>query len=693
MFALVLERDPLRLEDIPNALHEWIVAAGGFAVMALAFWFLTTLLSRRESGRRESSLSMGVRLPLIVVGGLIIATVPIGAHILWTSLGWSDPVATPRGQSTFAAQLQALMAPPWFGLPFYVAACALVAALVPVLENLFRLRWRRIWALAKLSFKEAIRRRVLWAFSALLLVFLFASWFLSSKPEDQVRNYVHAVYWAMTPLLLVTAGLLASFSIPADLKNQTIHTIVTKPVQRFEIIIGRFLGYTFLMSLVLVAMTLVCLVYVARGIEPEAAEESLKARTPIYGDLHVKTYEQGREVDKGISVGYEWTYRSYISGASEDHAWWDFRHLPRSLSDRETVRCEFTLDIFRTTKGEENKGIYATFLFENWKAATDRAGAAPRALEEYRREREQVINPLQTEAQARVLEAKARTDKEKAEARDMLARAQRAQEVLARAQEEGWSREKQLAVLGNPLAEKFGIFELPSMEITDFHTLAADIPAGLFKDLAEYDPAKARDIPPLRVLVRCESATQYLGVNKYDLYLLETERSAAAEEAAFYVNFFKGAVGLWYRMVLVIGIAITCSTFLSGVISFLTTMFLYMSGLLVEFIRTVAEHKSLGGGPFEALFRLANREHPAMPLDKSPIVSVAQITDAAFEWVLGRFLNVIPDVDRFDLTDHIAEGFDISGIQLLLTGLLLAAYLLPWAVLAFYLIRSREVAS
>ena len=49
---------------------------------------------------------------------------------------------------------------------------------------------------------EALRSRVLWGFSSLLLVFLFASWFLPYKPENQVRNYVGVVFFAMTVLLL-----------------------------------------------------------------------------------------------------------------------------------------------------------------------------------------------------------------------------------------------------------------------------------------------------------------------------------------------------------------------------------------------------------------------------------------------------------------------------------------------------------
>jgi hypothetical protein len=67
--------------------------------------------------------------------------------------------------------------------------------------------------------------------------------------------------------------------------------------------------------------------------------------------------------------------------------------------------------------------------------------------------------------------------------------------------------------------------------------------------------------------------------------------------------------------------------------------------------------------------------------------------DPAFRWTMGRVFDLIPDVDRFDLTLFVAEGFDVSVGQLFVAFLLLLGYLLPWAVLAFYLLKWREVAS
>ena len=176
--------------------------------------------------------------------------------------------------------------------------CAVATVLAPVVWSVWaRMRFGRIWAIALLSWKEAVRGRVVWVFGAMALVFLFADWFVPYKPEDQVRNYVRMVYWSLTPLFLLTAGLLGAFSIPTDVRNNSIHTIVTKPVEKFEIVLGRFLGVLLLMTLFLVGLTTLSLLYVLRGVHPEAAAESLKAREPVHGTLDFE-----RTVGEAVTV-------------------------------------------------------------------------------------------------------------------------------------------------------------------------------------------------------------------------------------------------------------------------------------------------------------------------------------------------------------------------------------------------------
>jgi hypothetical protein len=260
--------------------------------------------------------------------------------------------------------------------------------------------------------------------------------------------------------------------------------------------------------------------------------------------------------------------------------------------------------------------------------------------------------------------------------------------VLEQARQEGWDRDKTRAALVNPVAEKYGYYELASKEVVDYHTLAFEIPAGVFKAPAD-TPARPAGMPALIINVRCESPTQYLGVAKHDLYLLDANRP-------FEWNFFKGAVGLWFRLCLVIALAVTLSTYLSGIISFLTTMAVYLFGLVVhtEFIRMLAEGRADGGGPLEALIRISQGSPLLTPLDQTPAVRIALATDQVYSFLLRGFLHLVPNVDRFDLTNYVAQGFDISGGLLLWDNVLpLVGFLLPCAVLAFYLIRSREIAA
>jgi len=91
--------------------------------------------------------------------------------------------------------------------------------------------------------------------------------------------------------------------------------------------------------------------------------------------------------------------------------------------------------------------------------------------------------------------------------------------------------------------------------------------------------------------------------------------------------------------------------------------------------------------------RLAARAPGTAPLEQTTAVRVATQLDEGFRWVIGGVLKVIPDIDRFDLTNYVSEGFNIGGGQMVLHFLLLAGYVLPWAVLAYYLMRWREVAS
>src|SRR5262245_19003783 len=139
---------------------------------------------------------------------------------------------------------------------------------------------RRCLALTQLTFREALRRKTLWVFAVFAVLFLFAGWFLSNVTRDadlQVKNYVSFVLKTISWLILPVALLLACWGLPEDIKARSLHTVVTKPVRRQEVVLGRILGYSAIGALVLAGMGVVGYVWLKRQL-PEAQGSQLTAR-------------------------------------------------------------------------------------------------------------------------------------------------------------------------------------------------------------------------------------------------------------------------------------------------------------------------------------------------------------------------------------------------------------------------------
>ena len=218
-------------------LLSWLQDAGGFAAVGLLFWLIYQAVRRRRTTSDEPRPTWHWIFLLALLGSfgcyavLLVAKMPEYLEVLLPTEGATEP-AKPLLNEVTQTRILAV-----------AGGLALLAVGIMPFMNLFALRFRRIWALARLSLKDAIRRRVLWVFLiVLLLMFFFVGWFIDAKPENQVRSYVQVLYWIQTPLLIVTASLLAAMSIPYDIRQQTIHTIITKPVERYEIVLGQHPG-------------------------------------------------------------------------------------------------------------------------------------------------------------------------------------------------------------------------------------------------------------------------------------------------------------------------------------------------------------------------------------------------------------------------------------------------------------------
>lgn len=210
---------------------------------------------------------------------------------------------------------------------------------------------RRVTALAMLTTKESIRRKALWVGAVFLVLFMFAGWFIGATSETTAaKPYISFVTTTIRWMLLPMAVLLSCWGLPADIKDRSLHTVVTKPVRRSEIVLGRIAGYTFVVSVLLLAVGSVGYAWIRRVV-PERSQRQLISRVPVYGQLEMLN-EQG-EVFEGVNVGDLLDIRRFIQGGTRERAVWEFQNLNADdFPSSQDIRLEYRFEAFRSYKGD-----------------------------------------------------------------------------------------------------------------------------------------------------------------------------------------------------------------------------------------------------------------------------------------------------------------------------------------------------
>ncbi len=128
-----------------------------------------------------------------------------------------------------------------------------------------------ILTMARLTFQEAVRRRIVLAALLLGLAFLaiynLGFYFLrqditasgglqeGSLMRNEFFNFIFmAGMYAVNFLAMVMAALITADTLSGEINSGTIQAVVTKPVRRAEIVLGKWLGYVGLLSLYLLLM-------------------------------------------------------------------------------------------------------------------------------------------------------------------------------------------------------------------------------------------------------------------------------------------------------------------------------------------------------------------------------------------------------------------------------------------------------
>lgn len=531
--------------------------------------------------------------------------------------------------------------------------------------------FRRVYALARLAFQEAIRRRVLVVMAVFIVVLLFAGWFLDPGADNIAQLYISFVMTGTSYLLLLLGLFLSCFSLPNDIRSKTIQTITTKPVRPTEIIFGRILGFTGVGTLLLVCMGFLSYVFVERGVKhshapDEIAADGLSGDT-TYDSKHAHDfgliedenepgvfrgtteeqkghrhtvvarlvdgemkYEIGepegllnaripifgalRFTDRagnegiGLNVGYESEYQRYIEGQSLMRAIWTFENVRASrFADPEYLPIEMSLKAFRTVMGDIVTGVQGEVILKH------------------------PTKDIQSE--------------------------------------------------GTPFIVRE--FALQALNIkTNISGSRDGQPANLnvYEDLVEDGK--------LEVIVRCTDGAQYFGMAPADLYL-------RAGESTFGWNMFKGFLGLWMQMVLIICLGVMFSTFLSGPVAMVATLSCLLLGFFGGLAFDVASGKVPGGGPIESIIRIPLQTGAMVDLDlgNPALEQTIQIIDDGIMYTLYSVFQAIPSFEQFNTGEYVAYGFNIYGGLVARHLTMTLAYFLLTTTVAYFFLKTREIAA
>jgi Cu-processing system permease protein len=123
--------------------------------------------------------------------------------------------------------------------------------------------------IARLSFQEARQRWLLWAITLMGVAFiaLFAIGFyfihrdMTREASDErflfeASNFLlMAGLYVVNFLMVMLAVLISVDTIAGEVASGTIHTIVTKPLRRWEVVLGKWLGLAVMLSVFTITMS------------------------------------------------------------------------------------------------------------------------------------------------------------------------------------------------------------------------------------------------------------------------------------------------------------------------------------------------------------------------------------------------------------------------------------------------------
>ena len=118
---------------------------------------------------------------------------------------------------------------------------------------------RRINAVAKNTFREAIRNRAFVGLTCFAVAFILSSLILSELTVvgQGPRVVVDFGLYAISLFAAATAILMGTLMVYKELEKKTIYTILSKPIRRYEFLLGKYLGMVGILLMEIIVLGLI----------------------------------------------------------------------------------------------------------------------------------------------------------------------------------------------------------------------------------------------------------------------------------------------------------------------------------------------------------------------------------------------------------------------------------------------------
>ena len=115
---------------------------------------------------------------------------------------------------------------------------------------------QQILVIAKQTFKEAVRNKILFILIILGVITICSSAFMPvvGGGREKIKIVESMCFRSITFFGTLAAILLSASSIPTDIDNKVLSTITAKPVQRANIIFGKIIGFVYIIGVLLLIM-------------------------------------------------------------------------------------------------------------------------------------------------------------------------------------------------------------------------------------------------------------------------------------------------------------------------------------------------------------------------------------------------------------------------------------------------------